>query len=104
MIPGRVTIRALAARDLTQHADWLRTEAGEDTAERFLAAAAETFDLLATSPGLGPPVFANAPELASAQKWRVQGFPALLIFYLSRPGGGIAVLRVLHSAQNWLAR
>lgn len=68
-----ITIRAQAARDLIQHADWLRAEAGTDVAERFLAKAAQSFETLAASPGLGAPIEARAPELADAHKWRVAG-------------------------------
>lgn len=97
-----MTIRARAARDLVHHADWLRAKAGSDVAERFLTNAARTFDVLAASPGLGAKVEARAPELADAHKWRVEGYTNWLIFYLPRPQGDIAVLRVLHSAQDWM--
>jgi toxin ParE1/3/4 len=97
---SRVTVRATAKRDLSNHYRWLLGEAGVDTAERFLSAADSTFEALAKSPGIGPNVGSTNQSLIALQKWRVDGFPNLLIFYVQKPSG-IAVIRVFHAAADW---
>ena len=81
---------------------WYREQAGPDTALRFADATLDAFAHLASLPGVGSPVITRRPELAGVRKWRVDGFSRRLIFY--RPTTrGIRIVRVLHSAQNWLA-
>lgn len=76
-----VTVRIPAKHDLSSHFRWLEREAGTLVAERFLAATDETFEILANKPGLGPNIGSNHPNLQNIQKWRVDGFPKILIFY-----------------------
>jgi len=68
-----------------------------DTAEVFLGAAYDTFEFLATNPGLGRP----RPEFGHAglRSWRVKGFRRFLIFY-REAAEGIQVWRVLHGARD----
>lgn len=96
------TIRRRAARDLSRQAAWFAREAGADVAKRFLIAAQESFGDLAGTPGLGAPVQRERPRTGEVRKWRIRGFPDLRIFYAERPGGGVAVIRVLHAAQDWM--
>lgn len=97
------TVRRQAARDLSRQAAWFKREAGIDVARRFLSAAYDTFGDLAATPGLGAPMQLDNETLPTANKWRVRDFPNLLIFYAERSGGGVAVIRVLHASQDWIA-
>lgn len=101
MSSAKVTVRARAVRDLLGHAEWLRNEADDELADRFLFAARSSFAALAQAPGLGALSDARSPELRGARKWRVEGFPNRLIFYAPRPAGGVTILRVLHAARDW---
>lgn len=42
----------------------------------------------------------RSPKLAGLRKWHVNGFEAVLIFYLPRTAG-VSIVRVLHAAQDW---
>jgi toxin ParE1/3/4 len=93
-------INPAARRDVDEYVLWLRNEAGPDTASRFAKAAIDTFDKLAQTPAMGQSVPSSAPYLTTLRKWKVDGFPKLLIFY--RPSAeGIEVVRVFHGAQDW---
>jgi toxin ParE1/3/4 len=95
-------INPAARRDVDEYVLWLHNEAGPDTAGRFAKAVLYTFGKLAEAPALGPLVPTSAPYLTALRKWKVDGFPKLLIFY--RPSAdGIEVIRVLHGAQDWWA-
>lgn len=101
---SRPTLRigSAARRDLRALTVWLRREADPDTAERFARGAAASFRKLAETPGLGSPAVSGWPDLESTLKWRVTGFPKLLIFY--RPiENGVEIVRVLHGARDWAA-
>jgi toxin ParE1/3/4 len=100
LTPPRATVSPAARRDLDGYVLWFRTEADPDTASRFAQAAIGTFGKLAGSPKIGPPVPSINPLLADIRKWRIEGFSKILIFY--RPStDGIAVIRILHAAQDW---
>jgi toxin ParE1/3/4 len=95
-----VTVASNARRDLDTYTLWLRSEVDAETAVRFAEAAILTFEKLAQTPNLGPRVISDNADLATIRKWRVDGFPKVLLFY--RPTGtGIRVIRVLHAAQDW---
>ena len=89
-----------ARRDLNQHVLWLHSQADPDLATRFAQAAISSFAKLARAAMIGSPLRSLAPHLAGARKWRVEGFPKILIFYLPA-GDGIRIIRVLHSAADW---
>lgn len=97
------TVRREAARDLSRQAAWFKREAGIDVAQRFLSAAYATFGDLAVTPGLGAPLELDDKALPTTNKWRVRDFPNLLIFYAERPKSGVAIVRVLHASQDWIA-
>lgn len=96
----KVTQRQAARRDLVEHFVHLAENAGLEVAERFLKHAEASFDQLSNQPKMGAPLRLRHPDLAGLRKWRVKGFDHHLIFYLARPDG-IAVVRVLHAAQDW---
>lgn len=95
----RVTVHE-ARRDLVERFVHFADEADVDTAERFLSNAEASFALLSTQPPMGAPLTLRHPELQGVRKWRVDGFENVLIFYRPRPGG-IAIVRALHSSQDW---
>ena len=55
---------------------------------------------LARQPLIGAPRKLCHPDLAGIRKWRVKDFDNSLIFYLPRQEG-VAIVRVLHGAQDW---
>jgi toxin ParE1/3/4 len=95
-----VFTRPRARRDLTEHYVYLAENAGLAIADRFLDNARDTFMALADHPLLGPSLPLSRPELAGLRKWSVDEFENFLIFYFPRPNG-VAVVRVLHAAQDW---
>ena len=95
-------IRAAARRDLEAHIDYLLAEAGEATASRFIAATRQSFGAIARSPAIGMAVRSSNLRLAELRKWRVKGFPKILIFYQTSPQA-VRIVRVLHAAQDWWA-
>ncbi len=96
---ARYVVLPKADRDLDDEADYLVGEAGLEVGFRFLAAALETFDLLASQPEMGWKCRLKHPALASTRVFRVKGFEKVLIFY--RPGPElIEILRVLHGSQD----
>ena len=97
-----IELRAAAQDDLTNHYGWLANEGGEPLAESMLASAAAEFDKLAQTVGLGSPIQTSRSDLAGLRKWRIRHFPKLLIFYQATDER-LFVIRVLHSAQDWLA-
>ncbi|WP_375403803.1 type II toxin-antitoxin system RelE/ParE family toxin [uncultured Sphingomonas sp.] len=101
MTPLRLEVRASARADLTDHYVWLATEAGLDVAEAMSANADEALFRLLNHSGVGSPVRTKRDELFGLRKWKVPGFPKLLIFYLVE-GKILAVVRILHGAQDWM--
>ena len=102
MRQGIVRIRAEARRDLDRHSDCLLAEAGVESASKFVEAARHSFGVIAQSPHLGPALRSSNPRMAEMRKWRVSGFSKFLIFYQPMTGG-VRIVRVLHSAQDWSA-
>lgn len=95
-----VTKRATAKRDLIDHFVYLAENASVDVADRFLANAEASFNVLSQQPSMGAPLTFRHPDLTDMRKWRVIDFDSFLIFYLPRPDG-VSIVRVLHSSQDW---
>lgn len=95
---GRVVLDPEADRDIDDQFDYF---AGRsiDAAQRFLEAAAETFQLLARMPGFGSSSRYNHPQLSRVRWSPIRGFHNYLVFYHTL-GDGIRILRVLHGARN----
>lgn len=96
----KVVIRAAAKRDMARYYGWLASEAGVDTAERFMAAADSAFGELANNPGLGAEIGSRNLRLARIRKWRIDGFRRMIVFYIPSPDT-IQVVRVANAAQDW---
>jgi toxin ParE1/3/4 len=70
-----------------------------EAAIRFLDAAEESFQFLASMPDLGERQEFHRKDLVDLRVWQVRGFENYLIFY--RPmEAGIEVVRVLHAARD----
>jgi toxin ParE1/3/4 len=66
---------------------------------RFLAAADETFSLLATQPNMGWDARIRAPALGTLRMFHVAGFERMLILY--RPlEDGVDLLRIVHGSRK----
>ena len=74
--------RAAARRDLIEHYVYLAENADEETADRFLTEAEQTFVELARRPEMGAPLTLRDPRLQGMCKWRVRDFEKFLIFYV----------------------
>lgn len=96
----QVTQRAAARNDLIEHFVYLAENAGPDIAERFLANAQASFNVLAEQPLLGGALTLRAPELSGLRRWRIKDFDNYLIFYQPRPDG-VSIVRVLHGSRDW---
>jgi toxin ParE1/3/4 len=95
--------RAAARRDLIEHYVYLAENADEETADRFLTEAEQTFVELARRPEMGAPLTLRDPRLQGMRKWRVRDFEKFLIFYVPRPDGA-AIIRVMYTTQDWWRR
>jgi toxin ParE1/3/4 len=94
----RILRTEAARRDLNEQAKFIQSDS-PDTAIRFLRAAEETFDRLASMPELGERQEFGQKRLAGLRAWQVRGFENCLIF--DRPiERGIEVVRVLHAARD----
>ena len=100
MTLSRFRIRAAARRDLEAYGDHLAAKAGVDVAQRFIDSGQRSFAAIATATGLGPSAATRDIRLAGLRKWRVDGFPKILIFYIPEKSA-VRIVRVLHSAQDW---
>ena len=96
---ARYVVLPKAHGDLDDAADYLVNEAGLDVGLGFLAAAQETFNLLASQPAMGWQCRLKNPALDSVRVFRLPRFERFLIFYRLAPEC-IEILRVLHSSQD----
>jgi toxin ParE1/3/4 len=94
----RVIIRAPAARDLEERADYL-AERTLDASLRFSEAVADAFRQLAGMPGIGAPQEFKNSSLRGIRCFRVPRFVKHLIFY-QFDDDSLTVLRVLHGARD----
>lgn len=96
------TIKPRADCDIDDYADYLARNASLDVAVRFLAAANETFSLLAIQPNMGWHARLRTPALGTLRMFRVSGFERMLILY--RPlEDGVDILRLVHGSRKLLA-
>ena len=97
---ARVWKHETAKRDLIQQWVWYAENAGIDVADRFLRAADETLQLLATQPESGAALFVRQPELQNMRRFPVSdGFGKILLFYLPLLDG-VDLVRVVHGGRD----
>jgi toxin ParE1/3/4 len=98
-VRSHYTIKPRADCDIEDYADYLARNASLDVALRFLAAADETFSLLATQPNIGWHARLRTPALGTLRMFRVAGFERMLILY--RPlEDGVDILRLVHGSRK----
>jgi toxin ParE1/3/4 len=98
-VTARYVVRPKADEDLDNQALYLAKEANPEVGHRFLIAAHETFNLLATQPNMGWHPRLKHPTLTSLRVFRISGFDRMLVLY--RPiEDGIEVVRVIHSSRD----
>ena len=102
MSAASVSISPAARADLDDTILWLRAEADGETAARFAVAADTTFNKLAQSPRIAPAAGSRQVRLKTIRKWKVAGFPKMLIFF-DPLADGIEIIRILHAAADWWA-
>ena len=85
--------------DLEAIVDRLTGEAGPITARRFIEATRETYELLATMPGMGTARNYRRSELTGMRMFPLARFPKYLIFYWATETE-LNIMRVLHGAQD----
>jgi plasmid stabilization system protein ParE len=78
-VRSRYTIKPRADSDIEDYAAYLARNANLDVALRFLAAADETFSLLATQPDIGWHARLRTQALGTLRMFRVAGFERMLI-------------------------
>ena len=94
-----VVTRPQARRDVEAIALYIAQD-NPDAARRFVVAADESFQTLATMPQMGPADDLGQPALVGLRRRPVRGFKNYLIFY--RPTDhGIEVIRVLHGMRDY---
>jgi toxin ParE1/3/4 len=95
----RVVRHPRAILDVLELADFIARKKSLETADRFVAAAQKTVELLSRMPGLGTRWESNHSRLADLRFFPVAGFPKHLVFY--RPlEDGLNLVRVLHGARD----
>ena len=96
---ARVRKWTAAKRDLVEHFVYLAEESNIGTADRFLAAAEESFKELLRMPQLGSVRHVGNPRLAGVRMWPVRGFESYLIFY--KPvKDGLEIIRIIHGSRD----
>jgi toxin ParE1/3/4 len=99
---ARVLKREAAKRDLIAQWVWYAENAGLDVADRFLAAADNTLNLLSNQPESGGVFFVHKREIQGMRKVRVSGgFERILLFYFPLRDG-VDLVRVVHGSRDLL--
>jgi toxin ParE1/3/4 len=96
---NRYTIRPKADLDLEDQAFYYAVKSDGNLGNRFLAAACETFALLATQPNMGWTYRSKDPGLRRLRVFRVKGFEKMLVLY-QPVDYGVEILRVVHASRN----
>jgi toxin ParE1/3/4 len=97
---ARVLKREAAKRDLIAQWLWYAENASIEVADRFLAAANDTLNLLSTQPESGTRFFVRKPELQGMRRFPVTaGFEKILLFYFPL-SDGVDLVRVVHGSRD----
>jgi len=96
---NRYVLRPRADRNLDDQAYYYATMASPEVGHRFLAAAHETFALLATQPKMGWHCRLRRTGIESLRVFRVKGFERMLILYLPMIDG-VEILGVVHGSRD----
>ncbi|ETW99553.1 MAG: hypothetical protein ETSY1_14550 [Candidatus Entotheonella factor] len=70
-----------------------------EAAERFLDAAEESFERLASMPWIGQACEFSSSRAQGLRRWQIRGFENYLIFY--RPeNDGVTIVRIIHGSRD----
>ncbi len=95
-----VVVGADAALDIDLEYEWYSEKAGEDVADRYLAAVEKTKDVLCRQPDLGHLCRFRDRRLVKLRSRRVESpFGKHLIFYREE-NGVLTIFRVLHGMRD----
>jgi len=94
----KVILDPEADQDIEDEFNYL-ADHNTEAAFRFLKALDTTFEALAEMPRMGSPRQFKNPQLVGVRMWPIQGFPNLLVFYLTT-AESVQMLRLLHGARN----
>jgi toxin ParE1/3/4 len=90
--------RPIVIQDLIEISTYISSD-NLDAGDRFIYAAEATFQLIATTPGIGKFSGFTNPEVAQVRQYPIKGFPNYLILY-QLTEDTIEIVRVLHGARN----
>lgn len=96
-----ITLFPEAVRQLFEQAEYYKSRASSEVAERWIGQVRATFRFLARNPAIGAawPVPHRRHRLAGVRTWPVDGFEKFIVFY--RPvEAGIEVLHVLRGSRD----
>ena len=96
MTPAR--IRPLVEADLIERTRYYRSEAGQQTGERFFDTAVKALRTVEKVPGIGSTRLGESCDVPGLRSFRITGFPCGW-FYFHRPDY-IDVVRLLSYAQD----
>ncbi len=100
MKPLAIQRTAAFEEDFRLQADWYVEKAGEDIAERYLAAVAETAHRLSLQPGLGRKRHFRSHQLHGLRSMAAEGaFHKHLLFYRVEEKA-LVLFRVLHGMRD----
>ena len=95
----RITLTEAAAADVLEQAEWYEVQADLKLAKRWERAVTSTLLRILRAPNAGSPCSFRAPELRTARRVAVSGFPKHLVFYQPH-GDEVIVLRIVHGARD----
>jgi toxin ParE1/3/4 len=93
-------IRPLAREDILRQYRYLLIEQDvPEIAERFLIAIQDSIRQISRRSGIGVPVNLGNVKISTVRSWRVNGFPAIRIYYVVSDKT-LRVIRVLHGKRD----
>ncbi|MGA2186545.1 MAG: type II toxin-antitoxin system RelE/ParE family toxin [Bryobacteraceae bacterium] len=97
---ARVLKREAAKRDLIRQWVWYAENASVEVADRFLAAADATLEMLAANPKIAPATSVSRRELQGVRRFPVSdGFEKILLFHFPLQDG-VELIRVIHGSRD----
>ncbi|MDA3038989.1 MAG: type II toxin-antitoxin system RelE/ParE family toxin [Actinomycetota bacterium] len=91
-------LRPLAQSDLIERTRYYRSNAGDETGERFFDAAVSTLETIESMPGVGSLLLGELSDIPGLRSYRIAGFPCGW-FYFERDEY-VDVIRLLSYAQD----
>ncbi len=96
MTPAR--LRPLAQSDLIERTHYYRSNAGDETGERFFEAAISTLQTIEGMPGVGSLLLGELSDIPGLRSYRIAGFTCG--WFSFERDGYVDVIRLLSYAQD----